>query len=304
MKRVKAGRRRLRRCRGAGALSPPTRGRPQGNPDTARIVREVDIILNEPRYEAFVERLGEAARDPKFRGVLIGGLLDGRKLDDMVQHGDVMRMSRSLTPNQHEIDLEASLQWVGQNPENVSLMLRGGTLGPEHLGGVPVVTGYGRYLIDGHHRWSQVYMINPEARLETINLHVEDPGAALRRSQAAIAALTGEVPVARVEPGKNVYTMSPEEIRRTVPRCLSPRFYQAFYDTYPDRFRTREDVHEHIYMNIMMMRRQNQPQTGIGREFMPQIGMVGARRGVEALEAGAVNIKPPYVRDKPKSEVR
>ena len=295
MKRTRQRRTRPRREKGSG-VSPPTRTRPQGNPDTARIVREVDSILNEPRYEDFVKRLGEAAEDPKLRGVLIGGLLDGKKLDDMVQHGDIMRMSQNLTPIQHEIDLEKSLEGVGQHPENVPLMLRGGTLGPEHFGGVPIVTGYGRYLIDGHHRWSQVYMINPEARLETINLHVEDPRAALRRSQVAIAALTGEVPVARVEPGKNVYTMSPEEIRATIPVYLGPAFYQAFYDTYPDRFRTREDVHDHIYGNIMKMRLMNLPQTDIGRELMPQLGKVGARRGVEALEAGVVNIKPPYIK--------
>ena len=302
MKRTRQRRTRPRREKGSG-VSPPTRSRPQPNPGTARIVKEVDSILNEPRYEAFVERLGEAARDPKLRAVLIGGLLDGEKLDDMVQHGDIMRMSQNLTPIQHEIDLEKSLEWVGQHPENVPLMLRGGTLGPEHFGGVPLVTGYGQYLIDGHHRWSQVYMINPEARMDCINLHIEDPRVALRRSQVAIAAMTGEVPVAKVEPGKNIYTMSPEEIRATIPRYLSHKFYQAFYDTYPDRFRTKEDVHDHIYKNIIMMRRQNPPQTDIGRELMPQLGKVGARQGVEALEAGEVNIKPPYVKRLPKSGV-
>ena len=64
----------------------------------------VEPILNEPRYEAFVERLGEAAKDPKLRGVLIGGLLDGELLEDMAQHSDIRRMSQSLTPNQHEIE--------------------------------------------------------------------------------------------------------------------------------------------------------------------------------------------------------
>ena len=298
VKRIRQKRTRPRRGKGQG-ISPPTRTRPQANPNTARIVKEVDSILNEPRYEVFVKKLGEAAKDPKLRAVLIGGLLDGELLDDMVQHGNVMRMSQNLKPIQHEIDLEASLQWVGQTPDNVPLMLRGGTLGPEHFGGVPLVASYGQYIIDGHHRWSQVYMINPEARLEVIDLNVEDPRAALRRSQVAIAALTGEVPVARVGPSKNVFTMSPEEIRATIPKYLSPKFYQAFYNTYPDRFRTKEDVHNHIYENIIMMRQQNRPQTDIRRELMPQLGKVGARQGVEALDAGKVNIKPPYVLKKP-----
>ncbi|MFH2109954.1 MAG: hypothetical protein ABIJ47_01700 [Candidatus Bathyarchaeota archaeon] len=302
MRRNKPRRTRPRRDTGGG-VSPPTRSRPQPNPNTARIIKEVDSILNEPRYEDFVKRLGEAARDPKVRGVLIGGLMDGKKLDDVVQHGDIMRMCLNLTPIQHEIDLEKSLEWVGKHPENVPLMLRGGTLGPEHFGGVPIVVSYGQYIIDGHHRWSQVYMVNPEARLEAIDLHVEDPRAALRRSQVAIAAMTGEVPVARVEPGKNIYTMSPEEIRRTIPRYLNPAFYQAFYDTYPDSFQSEEDVQAYIFQNIMRMRRHSRPQSDIGRELMPQYGKVGARQGVEALEAGEVNIEPPYVKRLPKSGV-
>jgi len=259
----------------------------------------VDSILNEPKYETFVKRLGEAAGDPKLRGVLMGGLMDGELMDDLVQHdAGIMRMGQNLKPIQHEIDLEKSLEWVGRHPENVPLMLRGGTLGPEHFGGHPMVISYGQYIIDGHHRWSQTYMINPEARLECINLHIEDPRAALRKSQAAIAALTGEAPVARVEPGKNVYIMSPEEIRATIPRYLTPAFYQAFYDTYPDSFQTKEDVHGYIYQNIMKMRRVSRPQTDIGRELMPQYTKVGAREGVRALGAGVVNVKPPYVLEK------
>ena len=165
-----------------------------------------------------------------------------------------------------------------------------------------MVISYGQYIIDGHHRWSQVYMINPEARLDCINLYIEDPRAALRKSQVAIAALTGEVPVAGVEPGKNVYTMRPKEIRAAIPKYFGPEFYQAFYDTYPDSFQTKEDVNAYIFQNIMKMRRESRPQTDIGRELMPQLETVGARQGVEALEAGVVNIKPPYILKKPSDQ--
>ena len=277
-------------------MNPPTRSRPQPNPNTAHLIREVDSILNEPRYEAFVEKLGAAAKDPKLRAVLIGGLMDGELLDDLVQYDDILRMSQNLKPIQYEIDLEKSLEWVGKHPENIPLMLRGGTLGPERFGGVPMVVSYGQYIIDGHHRWSQVYMINPEARLDCINLHIEDPLLALRKSQITIAATTGEVPVATVQPGKNIYTMSPMEIRSTIPRYLNPAFYQAFYDTYPNRFKCEEDVQAHIYGNILRMRRESRPLSDIGRELMPQYGKVGAFRGVEALEAGMVNNEPPYVK--------
>jgi hypothetical protein len=296
VRRTKPKRTRSRRDRGTGSFNPPSRT--QVNPETARIVKEIDKLYSEPKYEVFLEKLGAAAQDPKLKHVLIGGLLDGELLEDVIRHGEIMRMGKNLVPIQHEIDLEASLQWIGKMPDNVPLILRGGTLGPEHFGDNPIITGYGQYIIDGHHRWSQAYLINPEARLKVINLHVEDPEAMLRKSQIAIAAMTGEVPVARVEPGKNLYTMNPEDIRKAIPKYLSPEFYKAFYDTDPDNFKTREDVHEHIYGNVMKLRRHGRPITDIDRSLMPQYDKMGVLEGLETMKAGVVNVKPPYVKKK------
>ncbi len=306
-RRTRHRRTRPRRTNNGGG-SIPTRNRrqdntsqsnPESNENLTQIIREVDNILNEPKYEDFVQSLGTATQDPKLRGVLIGGLLDGELTDDIVQYDeDILRMGRNLKPIQYEIDLEKSLQHIGQHPENVPLLLRGGTLGPEHFGDNPIIISQGQHIIDGHHRWSQAYLINPEARLKTINLHIMDPKKALRKSQTAIAALTGEVPIAKVKPGKNLYTMNPEEIKTTIPKYLSQDFYQAFYDTYPDCFQTTEDVHNYIHGNIMKMQRISQPQTDISRELMPQYTKIGARKGVKALEKGMVNIKPPYIRDR------
>ena len=274
--------------------------RPKHTPtDTEKAVKKVDKIFNEPRYEVFIKKLGKAAQDPKIRGILIGGLLDGKKVDDIIKNTEIIRMGKNLAPIQHEIDLESSLKWVGQHPENVPLMLRGGTLEAKHFGGVPLVTGHGQYIIDGHHRWSQVYMINPEARLQTINLQIEDPRAALRESQIAIAALAGEVPTQRIQPTKNIYTMTPRQIKTLIPKYLTPEFYEAFYKTYPRRYKTRDDVNTHLYKNIIKMRQQNQPQTDIGRELMPQYSKVGVEKGTKALSRGRVNIKHPYTKKYP-----
>lgn len=290
-----------RRSGGTGTPNKPTRS--QIMEDSSRAsARTVEKILNTPRYEDFVREIGIAVKDPKLRAILAGGLRDGELMDDMSHTSKIMRMGKNLSPIQYEIDLDKSLQWIGRNPENVPLILLGGTLDENHFGGNPIVTGAGDYIIDGHHRWSQVYFINPEARISCINISVENPKEALRKSQAAIGALTGEVPVAKVKPGNNVFRMSSAKIKETIPKHLSPEFYQAFYDTYPVRFSTQTDVHNHIYENIMHMRTQNPPRTDIGRELMPQYGTVGANRGVTALEKGEINIKPPY-KLKPKSEV-
>jgi len=290
VRRSRGSRRRTNR----GNVSTPKTSHTKKQTTRAQALKKVEKIYSEPRYEDFIKKLGKAAKDPKVKAVLLGGLIDGRKTDDIIKNTTIMRMSKNLTPIQQEIDLESSLKWIGRHPENVPLILRGGTLDQKNFGGVPIVTSYGSYIVDGHHRWSQVYMINPEARLESINLQIEDPKAALRESQIAIAALSGKVPTSRIQPSKNIYTMNPKQIRVLTPKYLSPQFYEAFYKTYPRRYKTPADVEDHIYRNIMKMRLQNPPQTDIDRSLMPQYSAVGVTRGTYALQRGRVNIKPPY----------
>ena len=290
----------VRRSRGSrrrtdrGTTTTPKPSHIKTNTTRAQALKKVEKIFNESRYEVFIKKLGKAAKDPKIKAVLLGGLIDGRKTDDIVKNTTIIRMGKNLTPIQYQIDLESSLKWIGQHPENVPLILQGGTLDQTNFGGVPIVTSYGTYIVDGHHRWSQVYMINPEARLESINLQIEDPKAALRESQITIAALSGQVPTARIKLSKNIYTMTPTQIKQLIPRYLSPDFYEAFYKTYPRRYKTPADVEGHIYKNIMTMRRQSRPQTDIGRELMPQYSKIGVTRGTQALQRGRVNIKSPY----------
>jgi len=278
---------------GQGGVPTPNRSLPAS--DT---IRQVERILREPRYESFIKQLSTAARDPKIRHILIGGLMDGQLVDDLVTSNVIIRKTGNLTPIQYEIDLTSTLAWIGTHPENVPHILRGGTLGPEHFGGNPIVTGGGGYIVDGHHRWSQVYLINPEARLRSIDLNVLDPEKALRASQIAIAAMTGEVPVQQVKTGKNLYAMSFEDIEENLPRYLSTEFYEAFYETNPTEFRTREDVHRHILGNIMRMRKNSRPASDIGRELMPQFDAIpgGPEAGTSALEEGKVNRSRPYIK--------
>ena len=295
MVRRRATRKRSRpRRTGQGGVPRPYRSLPVS--DT---IRQVERILREPRYESFIKQLGTAARDPKIRHILIGGLMDGQLVDDLVTSNVIIRKTSNLTPIQYEIDLMSTLAWIGGHPENVPHILRGGTLGPEHFGGNPIVTGGGGYIVDGHHRWSQVYLINPEARLRSIDLNIVDPEKALRASQIAIAALTGEVPVQPVKPGKNLYEMSLGDIEEALPRYLSKEFYEAFYETDP-RFVTREDVHRHIMGNIARMRKTSRPASDIGRELMPQFDVIpgGPQAGTEALEEGLVNRSRPYIKQR------
>jgi hypothetical protein len=282
-----------------GKFRPKTRPETKNSPTTKYIKasKEIDKLFKDPSYASFVEKLRDSAKDPKVRDVLIKGRMDGMILDDVVRYNQNVKKCDELKPIQREIDLEKSLKYIGQHPENVPLILQGGTLQAENFGGNPIVTSDDKFIVDGHHRWSQTYFINPDAKLETINLQIKNPEKALRASQVAIAAMTGNVPVQHVEKGKNVYKMSLEDIEKAIPDYLSPQFYEAFYKTKPDEFKTKEDVHNHLIKNIEKLRESSRPKGIASREHMPQFDEVGATKATEALAKGKINIEEPYIKE-------
>ena len=260
--------------------------------------REIDSLLRDKSYSSFVKRLGSAIKDPKVRLLLIKGRQDGLVKDDLIKNTDVTKKLKRFYPTQTEIDIESSLKWIGEHPENVPTLLKGGTVSEKNFAGNSIITSKGKYIIDGHHRWSQVYLINPDAKVKTIDLQISDPEKALRVSQMTVAGLSGELVLQKVPEGKNLYKMPLRTIQKQLDSYLSPSFYQAFYDTQPNNFKTKQDVQKHIMANIKSMRKNNRPSTRIKREYMPQYDKIGVEHAVKSLSKGEININKPYTKTK------
>jgi len=247
-------------------------------------------------YEAFIEQLGDIASDSKVKAVLIGGLYDGQIKDDKLGIKDIITPISSLKPTQREIDLEASLKWIGKNPGNVKDFLDNKTIGPEYFGGNEIVSANGKNIIDGHHRWSQVYFINPDAKLETVDLPILNPIKALKNSQIAIAGMSGKLLIKKVDARKNIFTMSLSKIKSDIPKYLTAPFYNEFYKHDPNKFKDQNSVNDYVYKNIIRLRKENKPVTQIHRGNMPQYDSVGVKPIEKAFEKGTININYPYIK--------
>jgi len=153
-------------------------------------IERIEKILGD-EYEQFVQELGENIKDPKFLAVLVSGdaLYDKVPFEHNVEY-----TCSQLIPTQSEIDVDKSLAYplhldpYGKMAGGIGIpqYLKGGSFAP----GGPIVTAGGKYIIDGHHRWSQLYLINPDAKIKAINMMVRDPIEALKITQMAIAAIT------------------------------------------------------------------------------------------------------------------
>lgn len=184
-------------------------------------------------YENFVVALGDNIKDPKFLNFLQSGLKDGKdKSDDVVSFAEISPKCSDLLPTQNEIDLAGSLGFPlkKESTETLTGYLNGGTHCPGK--GCPNIIVCGKHIIDGHHRWSQLYCMNPNAQIKAINLiHPElnekNPTNALKVVQMAIGAKLGYIPTVSVS-GTNLIGISESILRDYIKKTISKEAINAF----------------------------------------------------------------------------
>ena len=100
-----------------------------------------------------------------------------------------------LFPTQSEIDLENSIKHWVTKPEGLPNIWKDKEFGKKF--GVPILVyttdGSKGWIIDGHHRWSQVALLNPEGSVYCMIMKGEmDPIQFLELTQAAISAVIAD----------------------------------------------------------------------------------------------------------------
>lgn len=166
------------------------------SPDSAT-AQQLDNIIKLP-YKEFVTQFGKIASDPKVQAVLKYGLEDGKPDDEKVKITNMTPYVYSLKPTQNEIDMNGSLKWALKSVKSFENLVSDGV---KTLGSPIVTAAGGTLVIDGHHRWSQLYCMNPNGQINAIDLNIEGATAEtyLKIMQLAIAADIEKVPTQSVK---------------------------------------------------------------------------------------------------------
>ena len=185
-----------------------------------------------------------------------------------------------LHPTQQEIDVNNSLAFpLKKNPGSILDILKGEH--PFTINNSPIVVykyGSTYYIIDGHHRWSQIYLLNPNAQMNCLLYTApekgEDPIDVLRDFQLVIKATTGEVKVADADSEFNVYKMNEGQVRQYVMKTMTDKAFEEFHKYTIDdtpAFNEKKDVAAYIGKNAMKLKDKNGPADGAPRRnIMPQ----------------------------------
>ena len=194
------------------------------------------MILRKQRMQDlyhYTDLLKKIAKDPDFQKVARAGKTDGDESDEIVsvERGSVQ--AAKLFATQAEIGASNSLadQMTNQyNATSTALGLKGEPIIMPSADNPPpaILVWNGKYVLDGHHRWSQIMMTNPEATVAVDSLSgpaLNNAEDALKITQLAIAIAAKNV-VTKPFEGANLMTMGTDEVMKYVAENISDEVLQ------------------------------------------------------------------------------
>lgn len=289
-----------------------------------KLPKLVDVLLETPGniawdddYPVFVKKLAAHADDPEMQKFIGAGHKDGDPKDDRFKTKPENIAVADLIPTQNEIDIDKSLGWpMKKDPSSFIKFSKGN--GPFLVGADPIIVLNKTHILDGHHRWSQVYAINRDAELKVQNINKPglDPHDALKSIQAAVALKTGEVKVAEVK-GANMLQMSKDDLEEWIGKKVNMKFFATIGsnkeimeilrkktsdlneadDVDESDFRDAQNlVLNCIWKNVESMQKTSQPIAGATpRGLMPQTDAIDWEA---PLQTGQVDIAEPHAKMK------
>ena len=249
-------------------------------------------------YKEFVAGLKNKIKDPKFQSFLEMGLADGSVPDDRVTVDTVDIPVKQLQPTQSQIGLADSLGYLSQKAPQGAATIAQGSVKPANIGG-RIITANGKYVVDGHHRWSQIYLINPEATVPAINFNVggafDSPEGVLKLTHLSIAATDKAVPLKQADSATDVYKTGGdrEKIVSILNKTVSDEMASVLAPFY--KTKSKEGVVEKIADHAAILYKSTSSAAADGpvRGLMPQTAELSPETDkMKAIAKGAVNWNP------------
>lgn len=232
----------------------------------------------------YVKQLNAMLEDDDAKQILIkafGKAKHGYKFDGAVKDIPV----QDLHPTQSEIDVDKSLGYPFTNGKDVAK-----ENGEKYYSGeavsmpFPLITFDGKYILDGHHRWSQVFAFNKNAKMKCVDIKLASdsdikklsPNDALKICQGVLAAKRardgkGKIPQSTVE-GANIFKMSKEDIKKKVNEYIEDNKDAAEELAKCAKLDSVNDFDELLANNLLTLQKENKKYSNAGnpRGDMPQ----------------------------------
>ena len=245
----------------------------------------------------YVAVLKRYAGDPAFETLASSGQSDGDADDEKVSIKRGSVPAQSLTATQAEIGFGNSL--ADQVTNNFGASARALSSKPIVMGSkdgdIPLLVWNGTHILDGHHRWSQVMMVNPTGDVVVDSISgpaLDNEEEALKAMQMAIAVAADNVATKPFK-GENLMAATPEQVATYVQKNITDEVLGLLAKAGKIEKPDRNLAAQYIAGNLDVIKgRKGQ----FSREkSMPQAGASGASQDVvnKLLGTGKVNFEDP-----------
>jgi hypothetical protein len=237
----------------------------------AEEAKEVFAELKDADYEQFVKILNSDGKSQAF----LNYLQQHYKLGDDSIHtikksGATLAKGKcsQLIPTQQNISLSKSLGMINKPGWSEKIINT-----PLDAFNDPTITYAGKYIIDGHHRWSKAYALNGgDSEIKVLNFPAIEGVSwedMLKATQLAIVAANPDAKLVNEVGNDNMLKSSKEEIKKFVIDNVCDEVVAALKAK--GRGDDKEAVADKIGDNVLEMQKTSQPVEGAApRSVMPQ----------------------------------
>jgi len=215
------------------------------NPEAVKIYNELIDLIQKKDYDETVDFVDDIVKDPKLKFLLslgFGGDFSNLKLK--LKRTTIP--AKRLVPTQNEIGTNETLRYIIEG-KDIDVCFEKSTIVKK-----PIVTFQGTFIVDGHHRWSQIFVTNPDANIVCIDITGNlSPLSMLKAVQCTIGSNTGKLIRKNIQ-GQNLYDVSEKEISEYLEKNLSESVLENLEMYY-------ENPVESLTKNVIQMQRNNTP---------------------------------------------
>ena len=251
-----------------------------------------------------VSSLKTKAGEEEFQSGATAGQQDGSDNDEKITSNETPIPATKMFPTQKEIGFGNSLEdLVKDKYEQIDNAFTNPVKMSSPDGKVPILTadiGGEIAILDGHHRWSLCFMINPDAEMacDVLKGDFDTAEDALKAMQFAIAAKAGKVVTKNFE-GQDLMSVSTGEVEKYVRENIVDSAIEKFKKYKPEIFKGEDDkesVAKYVGETHKKIKEMVGPYT---RTIMPQAGASGTSQDDvnKALAQGDVNFNEPYLKE-------
>ena len=260
----------------------------------------------------YVGILKRYAADPEFRKMITSGDKDADPSDEKVTVTRASAPAAKLKPTQAEIGFEQSLKDQVTNPAwkpvQKALGLDGEPIIMPSTDNPPpaILVWNGTYILDGHHRWSQVMMMNPTGKVAIDNVTgpaIDNEEEALKAMQMAIAAGAKNV-VTKAAQGANLMQATDEQVSSYVMKNITDEVLQLLVQAKKIAKPDKQLAANYIAGNLKHIKKH------VGKfpraQGMPQAGASGIPQDKvnKLLGTGKINFDAPSPADSGAKQTR